>query len=74
MENFVFYEMVHVLLFYIICLLTYFHIKIFILVHKQRAILAVNFRSSRPELFCKKGVLKNFTKLTGKTTVPEPRF
>ena len=24
------------------------------------------FRSSRPELFCKKGVLKNFTKLTGK--------
>ena len=24
------------------------------------------FRSSRPEAFCKKGVLKNFTKLTGK--------
>ena len=23
-------------------------------------------RSSRPEAFCKKGVLKNFTKLTGK--------
>ena len=24
------------------------------------------FRSSRPEVFCKKGVLKNFIKLTGK--------
>ena len=24
------------------------------------------FRSSRPELFCKKGVLKDFTKFTGK--------
>ena len=23
-------------------------------------------RSSRPEVFCKKGVLKNFTKFTGK--------
>ena len=25
-----------------------------------------NFRSSRPDLFCKKGVLRNFAKLTGK--------
>ena len=25
-----------------------------------------NFRSSRPEMFCKKGVLRNFTKFTGK--------
>ena len=25
-----------------------------------------NYRSSRPEVFCKKGVLKNFTKFTGK--------
>ena len=25
-----------------------------------------NIRSSRPEMFCKKGVLKNFTKFTGK--------
>ena len=24
------------------------------------------FRSSRPEVFCKKGVLENFTKFTGK--------
>ena len=24
------------------------------------------FRSSRPEVFCKKGVLRNFTKFTGK--------
>ena len=24
------------------------------------------FRSSRPEVFCEKGVLKNFTKFTGK--------
>ena len=24
------------------------------------------FRSSRPEVFCKKGVLRNFVKLTGK--------
>ena len=26
----------------------------------------VNFRSSRPEVFCKRGVLKNFSKFTGK--------
>ena len=25
-----------------------------------------NHRSSRPKVFCKKGVLKNFTKFTGK--------
>ena len=25
-----------------------------------------NYRGSRPELFCKKGVLRNFTKFTGK--------
>ena len=25
-----------------------------------------NIRSSRPEVFCKKGVLRNFTKFTGK--------
>ena len=25
-----------------------------------------NMRSSRPEMFCKKGVLRNFTKFTGK--------
>ena len=29
------------------------------------------YRSSRPDVFCKKGVLRNFTKLTGKTPVPE---
>ena len=27
-------------------------------------------RSSRPEVFCKKGVLRNFTKFTRKTPVP----
>ena len=26
----------------------------------------VGFRSSRPEVFCKKGVLRNFAKFTGK--------
>ena len=40
-------------------------------------------RSSRPEVFCKKGVLRNFTKFTGKhlcqslilkTPVPESHF
>ena len=27
---------------------------------------ATGFRSSRPEVFCKKGVLRNFAKFTGK--------
>ena len=26
----------------------------------------MTYRSSRPEVFCKKGVLKNFAKFTGK--------
>ena len=26
----------------------------------------LNFKSSRPEVFCKKGVLRNFAKFTGK--------
>ena len=30
----------------------------------------INHRSSRPEVFCKKGVLKNFTKFTGKRPRP----
>ena len=31
-------------------------------------ILIVNiFRSSRPEVFCKEGILRNFTKFTGNT-------
>ena len=33
-----------------------------------------NFRSSRPEVFCKKGVLKNFTKFTGKHLCKSPFF
>ena len=33
---------------------------------KQYTFLRRNFRSSRPEVFCKTGVLKNFAKLTGK--------
>ena len=28
------------------------------------------FRSSRPEVFCKKGVLRNFVKFTGKDLQP----
>ena len=32
------------------------------------------FKSSHPELFCQKGVLKNFTKFPGKHPVPEPLF
>ena len=31
-------------------------------------------RSSRVEVFCKKGVLKNFAKFTGKQPVPESLF
>ena len=34
----------------------------------------MKYRSSRPEVFCKKGVLKNFVKFTGKTPVPESLF
>ena len=29
-------------------------------------IFSLTFRTSRPEVFCKKGVLRNFTKSTGK--------
>ena len=32
------------------------------------------FRSSRPEVFCKKGVLGNFTKIHRKTRVSESLF
>ena len=28
--------------------------------------MEMNFRSSRPEVFCEKGALRNFTKFTGK--------
>ena len=31
-------------------------------------------RSSRPEVICKKGVLRNFTKIHRKTPVPESLF
>ena len=31
----------------------------------------VTYRSSGPEVFCKKGVLSDFAKFTGKTPVPE---
>ena len=33
--------------------------------------MADKFRSSPPEVFCKKGVLKTFVKLRRKTPVPE---
>ena len=29
-------------------------------------VASVKYRSSRPEVFCKRGVLENFTKFTGK--------
>ena len=40
----------------------------FLWASSSRAILGGlhNFRSSRPEVFCKKDVLKNFAKFTGK--------
>ena len=38
--------------------------KIFPKVYKKAALK--NVRSSRPEVFCKKGVLRNFAKFTGK--------
>ena len=31
-------------------------------------------RSSRTEVFCKKGILRNFAKFTGKTPVPDLFF
>ena len=31
-------------------------------------------RSSRPEVFCNEGVLRNFAKFTGKRPVPESLF
>ena len=39
------------------CYLVYYH---------QKLPFGVIFRSSRPEVFCKKGVLRNFAKFTGK--------
>ena len=34
--------------------------------NNQRDVITIICRSSRPELFCKKGVLRNFAKFTGK--------
>ena len=34
--------------------------------HCFQYFLEITFKSSRPEVFCKKGVLRNFTKSTGK--------
>ena len=36
------------------------------LIHFNFKLIDFYDRSSRPEVFCKKGVLKNFTKFTGK--------
>ena len=36
------------------------------LVFYTRLIDVMHFRSSRPDVFCKKGVFRNFTKFTGK--------
>ena len=33
-----------------------------------------SLRSSRPEVFCKKAVLRKFAKFLGKTSVPESLF
>ena len=43
------------------------------LVLKSRQVLK-DFRSSRPEVFCKKGILKNFAKLTGEHLCWESLF
>ena len=32
----------------------------------NQTIITVHLRSNRPEVFCKKGVLRNFAKFTGK--------
>ena len=45
------------------------HISLTLLINNQRIFtrdLWHLFKSSRPEVFCKKGVLRNFTKFTGK--------
>ena len=41
-------------------------VNFFIKAATKKGELFVNIRSSRPEVFCKKGVLRNFTKFTGK--------
>ena len=41
--------------------ISYFNISTNFIPHQT-----TNYRSSRPEVFCKKGILKNFTKFTGK--------
>ena len=54
-----------------VCILRYLHNNITMLIPKFRnegcpKIILAKSRSCRPEVFCKKGVLENFTKLTGK--------
>ena len=34
-------------------------------------LVLIGFRRSRPKVFCKKGVLKNFAKFTAKKPAPE---
>ena len=40
----------------------------------QKILFYYTFSSSRPELFCKKGILKNFAKFTGKHLCQSPFF
>ena len=40
--------------------------------YKNRRLLVYVFRNSRPEVFCEKGVLKKFTKFTGKYLCQSP--
>ena len=40
-------------------------------VYLKNSMELLRFRSSRPEAFCKKGVLTNFTKFTGKETLAQ---
>ena len=37
-----------------------------VILHEKTSSIATTLRSSRPEVFCKEGVLRNFTKFTGK--------
>ena len=41
---------------------------------KHQNYSASKFRSSRPEVLCKKGIFRNFTKFTGKHTRPRDSF
>ena len=47
-------------------------LKIKLICDQENMLILNIYRSSRPEVFCRKGVLRNFTKLTGKHLCQSP--